>query len=99
VLAEWLERHTSRAPEALRTRVGAYAVATEPGPSLAETLARAAREAVGRVERHGGDRSIALDLLAADALITLALVAQAEAAPAGLAEFAASVLAPARADA
>jgi hypothetical protein len=40
----------------------------------------------------GGDRSVALDLLAADALVTLALLAQAQASPERLGEFAASVL-------
>jgi len=41
---------------------------------------------------HPGDRSVALDLLAADALITLALLAQAQTAPDQLEEFAISVL-------
>jgi hypothetical protein len=41
---------------------------------------------------HPGDRSVALDLLAADALITLALLAQAQAAPDRLEEFAIAVL-------
>ena len=41
---------------------------------------------------HPGDRSVALDLLAADALITLALLAQAEQAPAALGAFATSLL-------
>jgi hypothetical protein len=39
-----------------------------------------------------GDRSVALDLLAADALVTLALLAQAQAAPERLGAFAAGVL-------
>jgi hypothetical protein len=41
---------------------------------------------------HPGDRSVALDLLAADALITLALLAQAQQAPGELGAFAASIL-------
>jgi hypothetical protein len=45
------------------------------------------------VEEHPGDREIALDLLAADALITLALLAQAEIVPGSLARFAEGVLA------
>jgi hypothetical protein len=39
-----------------------------------------------------GDRSVALDLLAADALVTLALLAQAQQAPGRLGAFAAAVL-------
>jgi hypothetical protein len=55
--------------------------------------------ALARVVTHPGDRSAALDLLAADALITLALQAQAEDAPERLEEFAISVLGTARPDA
>jgi hypothetical protein len=62
-------------------------------------LAAAAQAALGRVLSHSGDRSAALDLLAADALITLALQAQAEDAPERLEEFAISVLRTARPDA
>jgi hypothetical protein len=57
-----------------------------------DALAGAAQQALGQVLTHPGDRSVALDLLAADALITLALLAQAQHAPEGLGEFAASVL-------
>jgi hypothetical protein len=52
-----------------------------------------------RVLSHPGDRSVALDLLAADALITLALLAQADTAPERLEEFATSVLRARRSDA
>lgn len=87
----WLDVRTSQAPSALRTRVRQYAeVAGEPG--LPVGLAAAARSALDQVLSHPGDRSVALDLLAADALITLALLAQAEAAPDRLEEFAISVL-------
>jgi hypothetical protein len=57
-----------------------------------ETLARAGRDALESVLAHPGDRSVALDLLAADALVTLALLAQAQASPERLGEFAAVVL-------
>jgi hypothetical protein len=43
-----------------------------------------------------GDRSAALDLLAGDALVTLALLAQAEAAPDALGAFARTLLRPER---
>lgn len=88
--AGWLERHTSQAPAALRQRVLAYAGGTA-GESPA-ALAAAGRRALGQVLAHPGDRSVALDLLAADGLITLALLAQAETSPEQLREFAASLL-------
>jgi hypothetical protein len=55
-------------------------------------LASAGQTALDDVLAHAGDRSAALDLLAADALITLALLAQAETAPDRLEEFATSIL-------
>jgi len=55
-------------------------------------LALAGGQALEQVVTHPGDRSVALDLLAADALITLALLAQAQEDPAELGAFAASIL-------
>jgi hypothetical protein len=98
VPGDWLDRHTSRAPAALRERVGEYALAATASDRVS-SLAAAAQAALGRVLSHSGDRSAALDLLAADALITLALQAQAEDAPERLEEFAISVLRTARPDA
>lgn len=86
----WLERHTSQAPPALRERVRAYAVPA--AGALPEALADAGQRALSEVLAHAGDRRVALDLLAADGLITLALLAQAERAPQHLREFAASLL-------
>ena len=87
----WLDRRTSQAPPALRTRVCEFALAAS-GDSLSALLAAAGQAALTRVLSHSGDRSAALDLLAADALITLALRAQAEDAPERLEDFAAAVL-------
>ncbi len=98
VPGDWLDQHISRAPSALRDRVGEYALAAT-GSNRVSALAAAAQAALERVLSHAGDRSAALDLLAADALITLALHAQAEAAPERLEEFAISVLRMARPDA
>ena len=98
VPGDWLDRHTSQAPTALRGRVGEYALAAS-GSTRASALAAAGESALARVLSHPGDRSAALDLLAADALITLALQAQAEDAPERLEEFATSVLRTARPDA
>jgi len=93
---EWLERRTAKAPASLRRRVLEHAAAVTEGGSLAEYLSLAAERVLAIVEEHPGDRSIALDLLAADALITLALLAQAEAAPAELGAFAEALLAAER---
>lgn len=95
---DWLDQHTSQAPTELRARVKQYAAAAS-GPNLSRTLAAAAQAALARVLAHSGDRSIALDLLAADALITLALLAEAETAPERLDELATAVLRTTRSDA
>ncbi|MFL5401936.1 MAG: hypothetical protein ACJ8BF_03880 [Gemmatimonadales bacterium] len=91
LIAEWLERHTNQAPPALRARVTFYALHAA-GPSLPLILASAGQTALQEVLEHSGDRSAALDLLAADALITLALLAQAESSPDRMEELATSVL-------
>jgi len=90
-LGDWLERHTGSAPPALRARVNTLALAAS-GESVPAGLALAGRQALEGVLAHPGDRSVALDLLAADALITLALLVQAQRAPGELAGFAASIL-------
>jgi hypothetical protein len=91
VVADWLDQHTSQAPTALRARVRQYALVAT-GASLPHILATAGQTALDQVLSHPGDRSAALDLLAADALITLALLAQAETNPDRLDEFATSVI-------
>ena len=55
-----------------------------PPGTVPERLALAGRRALENVCKHPGDRTVALDLLAADALITMALLAQSELDPAGL---------------
>lgn len=80
----WLEARTEGAPSALRERVHAWAELTDPGQPRPERLAAAARSALEAAVHSGQDRSVALDLLAADALVTLALQAQAESDPAAL---------------
>lgn len=98
VIAEWLELHTSQAPAALRDRVAHFA-SNAPGDSLPATLAAAGENALQGVLARPGDRSAALDLLAADALVTLALLAQAETHPDRLEQFASSILRISRSDA
>ena len=51
-------------------------------------LASAARDALAATLASAGGRAVALDLLAADALLTLALKAEAAAGPSGLGAFA-----------
>ncbi len=60
-------------------------------PTTPERLADAAKGALEVALERTGDRGAALDLLAADALVTLALAAQVETDPAGLARFARAV--------
>jgi hypothetical protein len=91
VVADWLDQHTSQAPRALRARVRQYALLAS-GASLPHLLASAGQTALDQALSHPGDRAAALDLLAADALITLALLAQAEINTDRLDEFATLVL-------
>jgi hypothetical protein len=91
-LPDWLERHTSQAPAALRARVRDLTHGSDSTTAVPEALANAGRQALEAVVAHPGDRSVALDLLAADALVTLALLAQAHTAPDQLGDFAVSIL-------
>lgn len=95
-LQRWLEARTAAAPPVLRERVLEHAAAVDDALPLAERLALASERVLAIVEEHPGDRSIALDLLAADALITLTLLAQAESTPAELGAFAERLLAAER---
>jgi hypothetical protein len=95
-LFTWLDRHTAAAPPALRSQVREHVQAVPAERPAPVVLAAAASRALDSVVTHSGDRSVALDLLAADALITLALLAQAQEAPAELGAFATSLLQAAR---
>jgi len=87
-IAGWFAEHSAGAPEALRARVEQYLAAVPDAASTPETLAAAGAQALAAVVAQGRDRAAALDLLAADALVTLSLLAQAEAAPEALGQFA-----------
>jgi hypothetical protein len=79
----WLATRQPVAPE----RIGAHVAAAVPqnGAPLPEVLARAGVALLRRVTSEpDGTRELALDLLAADALITYAFEAQAEADVDGL---------------
>jgi hypothetical protein len=93
---QWLEARTVRGPTILRNRVLEHARVPSDATSIAEHLSYVAERVLAIVEEHPGDRTIALDLLAADALITLALLAQSEAAPQELEGFAEGLLAAER---
>lgn len=87
----WLEGQIAGAPAALVERTRHYlSLARDMTP---EGLAQAARAALRAAIAQSNDRRGALDLLAADALVTLSLAAQVERDPAGLERFALSLLA------
>ena len=94
VVVHWLDARIAKAPVALRARIRELAASSPAPPPIGPVLARVASRVLREVAGSRGDRSVALDLLAADALITLALVAQAESDPATLAGFARELLGP-----
>ncbi len=90
----WLDTRRPAPPPTLRAHLDA-ALTSAPGTPgarglpLAEHLALLGRTVLARVTaRPGGGRELARDLLAADAFVTYAFEAQAEADVAGLARFA-----------
>jgi len=91
-LADWLDQHTAGAPRLLGERARHYVASVPAAPSNAATLASAATAALDAAGQQPEGRGAALDLLAADALITLALLAQAEIEPSQLREFATRIL-------
>ena len=85
--ADWLAARFAGAPVELVQRasefVGGVGSAATPA-----ALSEAARRALDAALARTADRGAALDLLVADALVTVALAAQVEADPAGLERFA-----------
>ncbi|MGH7582355.1 MAG: hypothetical protein ACREL5_03910 [Gemmatimonadales bacterium] len=79
----WFEQHTTGAPEHLARRTADFFRAASG--DLVSRLAAAGDMALVTATGGGAARGAALDLLAADALITLALLASAEADPTALA--------------
>lgn len=82
--AAWFAARTDGAPPRLRRRAAEFFERAAEG-SLAARLSAASRAALDAAAADGVGRAAALDLLAADALITLALLACAEQDPSGLA--------------
>ena len=87
-LLAWFHEESAGAPPALRARAASYLERASVSDDPAADLAAAAGAALSATLAHRGGRDVALDLLAADALVTLALKAQAERNPAGLGHFA-----------
>ncbi|HET9985454.1 MAG TPA: hypothetical protein VFQ38_17765 [Longimicrobiales bacterium] len=79
---EWLDARTPAPPPELRSRM---ADALAPAQTLPGALAEAALSCLQAALARGGDRAAALDLLAADALLTYAMEAAAEAGAEALA--------------
>ena len=90
-LSEWLEPRLTGAPSTLRERILAAVDADGDSPfplprSLLSDHLRDLAEQILEDVKNAGDSAVALDLLAADALITFACEALAESDPGGLAE-------------
>jgi len=89
-LVAWLRSRVPAPPAQLRVHL--EQAATDSAEPLPEHLARLGNELLARVAaRPGGGRELALDLLSADAFVTYAFEAQAEANQAGLARLAEQV--------
>lgn len=84
--ATWLAAQTEGAPETLRARM-LDAIASAAGDDVADTLANAALACLQDVMQDPRGPAAALQLLAADALLTHACAAAAEGGEAALLRF------------
>ncbi|NOT08169.1 MAG: hypothetical protein HOP28_08180 [Gemmatimonadales bacterium] len=87
----WFRAECAGAPPVLAARAASFLAGEPEGTDAEVALERAAARALGATLAVPNDRAAAIDLLAADALITLALKARAASDPARLGEFAASL--------
>lgn len=92
----WLRHRTGAAPAVLRERIMQH-VSRVGTLDMPGALARAGASALRDVTDTPGERSVALDLLAADGLITLAMLWCAEYDAASLGSVARSLTEPAAA--
>lgn len=85
-LARWLDERTPAMPSELRAALDAAVEAAGPSDAdpLPDRLAGAGLATLARVARATAQRSTAMELLAADALLTYACEAAAEAGPEAL---------------
>jgi hypothetical protein len=88
----WIAHRVGRAPAELRDQILRGTEGVSATASLPDALADAGQAALDRALAAPADRRTALDLLAADALITLALLAQAEVRPEELGRFAGALV-------
>lgn len=79
--SDWLEARLADGPPVLVRRTRDFIAQAGLEGALPERLARASRLALARAVADPVDRRAALDLLAADALVTLALAARVEGDP------------------
>ncbi len=86
----WFATRTTGAPDVLRRRAE-YFYTQAPSGDLGSRLATAGGAALAQATRDDAGRAAALDLLAADALITLALLLAAEREPTTLGAVAAEL--------
>jgi hypothetical protein len=83
----WLEARLDESPAELAARTRDFIARATPA-RLPDRLAEASRLALARAVGRPHERAAALDLLVADALVTLALAAQVEVEPDEVAAFA-----------
>ena len=88
--AAWFAARTEGAPPRLATASAAW-LHGSTGATVGDQLADAGRQALAAAIAAGATRDAALDLLAADALITLALLAETERDPMALRERAVAI--------
>lgn len=86
----WVAAQLEGGPRDLAARAREF-IAEAGGVIDPGTLAAAGRRALNAAVGSSPDRRAALDLLAADALVTLALAAAVETEPDGLAQFASAL--------
>ena len=86
----WLSPRINEAPPTLRERMR-VAVESAPGDSIHEQLAEGAASCLRVALQRPAHRASAMDLLSADALLTHACAAAAEAGPGVLADFTATL--------
>jgi hypothetical protein len=83
----WLDARAPGVPPRLLARMRGAVAEAEPAPDVPAQLGEAALSCLRSALAHGADRAAALDLLAADALLTYACEAAAEQEPGALARF------------
>jgi hypothetical protein len=84
--AAWLQAKIGESPLPLQKRLREAVAGIDPAADLTDELLAVARELLDSVRGRLGRRDAALDLLAADGLLTLACEAAASADPETLAE-------------